>query len=363
MKKNYLNWLFLFLISPLIYAQTTAVSSLVNPSRIAIDGTTLYTTNYDNEAIGTGTVSVANIATIPTTSSNIVTGLTGPYGLYINGNDLYIIDYNNIYVKDLTAGVQNVADLTIITAVADGADLTYKDGYLYYTQYSLGGAPGVYRVLIGGGTPELIVNGVSGPTGIVFDNDILYISCYDTHAIYKVDISGYTVGSPITATSGNIIANSGIVQADGLYLDGDILYISAYSGVSSIDVTEIAPITPMIVVAGPTGNPAAADVELVGDYLYIANINANNITQFDLNTASVSDFETFKLSMYPNPTNDFIKITGLTTEQHYIITNVLGENVQSGEVSQNENINVKNLQNGVYFVKLTNGATLKLLKN
>jgi hypothetical protein len=67
--------------------------------------------------------------------------------------------------------------------------------------------------------------------------------------------------------------------------------------------------------------------------------------------------------MYPNPTNDFIKITRLTTEQHYIITNVLGENVQSGEVSQNENINVKNLQNGVYFVKLTNGATLKLLKN
>jgi hypothetical protein len=121
------------------------------------------------------------------------------------------------------------------------------------------------------------------------------------------------------------------------------------------------PTAPSLDYQGPT-EPAAGDVELVGNNLYVADINNNTITQFVISTAGVKDYSALGLNMYPNPTSEYINIDGLTTAQSYIISNVLGENVQSGEISPNENINVKTLKSGVYFVKLANGVTLKFLK-
>jgi hypothetical protein len=69
------------------------------------------------------------------------------------------------------------------------------------------------------------------------------------------------------------------------------------------------------------------------------------------------------LSIFPNPSTDFIQISGLTKAENYKVYNVLGEEVNNGIISDNEKINVINLTNGLYFLKFENGNTLKFLKD
>lgn len=68
------------------------------------------------------------------------------------------------------------------------------------------------------------------------------------------------------------------------------------------------------------------------------------------------------LSISPNPTTDFIQISGLSKSEKYKIHNILGEEVNNGTISNNEKIQIQNLSNGLYFVKFKEGNTIKFLK-
>ena len=69
-----------------------------------------------------------------------------------------------------------------------------------------------------------------------------------------------------------------------------------------------------------------------------------------------------KLAVYPNPTSNNISISGIKQPIDYIIYNVVGEYVLKGVVSKNDTIKIENLTNGLYFLKLENGTSMKFLK-
>ena len=81
-------------------------------------------------------------------------------------------------------------------------------------------------------------------------------------------------------------------------------------------------------------------------------------------TVSVSEELNTKsnISIYPNPSNDFIQLSSLSQIDNYVIYNTLGIQVSSGIISNNERIDIQNLTNGIYFLKLDNGSTLKFIK-
>ena len=76
----------------------------------------------------------------------------------------------------------------------------------------------------------------------------------------------------------------------------------------------------------------------------------------------VSDFELDEITIYPNPSSDYLKISGLTQSKNYRIYNVLGVEVTKGMVSDNDKINILNFANGVYFLELDNSRILKFMK-
>ena len=47
----------------------------------------------------------------------------------------------------------------------------------------------------------------------------------------------------------------------------------------------------------------------------------------------------------------------------YKIYDVLGAEVLKGEISENKKIDIKNLRQGVYFLKFEKGNTFKFVKN
>ncbi len=81
-------------------------------------------------------------------------------------------------------------------------------------------------------------------------------------------------------------------------------------------------------------------------------------------TLTTTDFEQDNLiKFYPNPSSDFIQISGLTKEMNYTLHNILGAKLSEGTVLNDEKIDVQDLTNGLYFLKFENGSTIRFLKN
>lgn len=96
----------------------------------------------------------------------------------------------------------------------------------------------------------------------------------------------------------------------------------------------------------------------LGEFNYPADVpNA-----FSGNTLFIENFQFDIIKIYPNPASNVIKITGLKETNNFSIYNVLGSKLNSGIISANENINIENLTNGLYFLKFENGNTIKFIK-
>ena len=90
----------------------------------------------------------------------------------------------------------------------------------------------------------------------------------------------------------------------------------------------------------------------------------NNVGQTWNNNLAVAtnDFDS-QIKMYPNPANDFIKISGLVDVSKIEIFNTIGEKVFSAVYNNSESLNL-NLSAGIYLVKIISNekiATKKLV--
>ena len=80
-------------------------------------------------------------------------------------------------------------------------------------------------------------------------------------------------------------------------------------------------------------------------------------------SSSTSDFEKENnVKLFPNPSSDFINISGLEFDQNYTIIDILGSEKQNGTIFSNENIDIKSLTDGLYLLKFDNGNTIKFTK-
>lgn len=78
---------------------------------------------------------------------------------------------------------------------------------------------------------------------------------------------------------------------------------------------------------------------------------------------STNEFETNgSVNIYPNPSNNYITVSGLTKNKSYTIYNILGIKVYSGKLSNNYKINISNLENGIYLLNLKDGNVIKFIK-
>lgn len=79
---------------------------------------------------------------------------------------------------------------------------------------------------------------------------------------------------------------------------------------------------------------------------------------------SNESFDTNSIEIYPNPTKNILNIINLTENCEYIIFNIMGSKVLSGNVSQESNsIDLSDLQSGYYILNLINSNGLnKIMK-
>jgi hypothetical protein len=72
--------------------------------------------------------------------------------------------------------------------------------------------------------------------------------------------------------------------------------------------------------------------------------------------SNISELNAANVEVYPNPSSDVIKISNISASEFSIINNI-GSVVKSGKVANNE-ISVSDLENGNYFIQLTNSTSI-----
>ncbi|MBP6455384.1 MAG: T9SS type A sorting domain-containing protein [Chitinophagaceae bacterium] len=93
-----------------------------------------------------------------------------------------------------------------------------------------------------------------------------------------------------------------------------------------------------------------------GSELYVYNNSTSSIEEINVKN---------KISIYPNPTTDFIEIISETPLKHFLISTILGRKIMNSEITNNK-INISNLPSGTYYLNVTdenmNSVTKQFIK-
>jgi len=104
-----------------------------------------------------------------------------------------------------------------------------------------------------------------------------------------------------------------------------------------------------------TGADSVLVVTQNGDYsVIITDINGciNVSIPFSYGSANIENAESI-LTLYPNPTDGLITISGITSQTTYALVDVTGKTLSSSTIlNSNTKIDLSNLPNGIYFVRL-----------
>jgi len=68
------------------------------------------------------------------------------------------------------------------------------------------------------------------------------------------------------------------------------------------------------------------------------------------------------LSIFPNPSKDFIHVTGLSKTENYEIFDSVGKKIKKGIASENSSIYIKEFSKGIYYLELGNDKTIRFIR-
>lgn len=104
----------------------------------------------------------------------------------------------------------------------------------------------------------------------------------------------------------------------------------------------------------------AYDTQVDDFYLYgKTTYNYNNSLVLGIE----SNDEIKIINLYPNPSNNFIQLSGISKPEKVVVYSLSGVKMIETIINENEKIDIQNLSNGLYLMKLENGNTLKFSKN
>jgi len=79
-------------------------------------------------------------------------------------------------------------------------------------------------------------------------------------------------------------------------------------------------------------------------------------------TVGVTTFDLFGFSYYPNPVNDILHLSSNQPIENVTVSNILGQQVKANLSSDKTSLDLSNLANGNYFVKITIEGVSKTIK-
>ncbi|GAA3634647.1 T9SS type A sorting domain-containing protein [Flavivirga jejuensis] len=361
MKQIYLLTAILFLSCSNLIAQTIDVATKLNlPQGMVLNGNDLYFAQHSSSTI----YKIDITESTPITPTPIVTtGLSSPTGLALNGNDLYISQAGGTISKIDISQTPPITPTSVISGLTTLSGIILNGNELYIAELTKISKIDITETTP---TPTEVVRTLLLPIGMAINGNDLYFTQNgsSSNKISKIDITT----NPLPAIPIPVVSHtgSGLSSAYGLELNGNILYIADYFGqkISKIDITETLPIIPTTVVTTGLVDTEPYGIVLNGNDLYMSQPISSKISKFNLSPPLSINSHSAKNSIksFPNPSKGLIQISGLSKTENYIIYNIIGNKINEGTISNNEKIDIQNLTNGVYFLKIKNEHTIKFIK-
>jgi len=330
--------LFLF-ISSMQAQVTTLVDGVSEPSGLIYESDSLYFTSFSD-----GVIYFKDLSNSSTNFKSIVTGFPFAYGVEKVDKLLYFGHDTGVSYVDVTDS--DPVAVTLETGVPGGASgVKVYNEQLYYSNIDNGG---IWRVnLTGDPNPVEIASGLENPTGIAVRDDVLYFSDILGDKVYSVDL----LVEPFVK---NVILET--LAPNHLYIQEDTLYIGEFlSGtVSQVVLTE-TPVAKENVyeVAGQR----ITGVTVRDNKLVFSIFNESLIVEFCPESVTALQSNRLKeLSVYPNPSTDYVIIETETQEVDYLLLNMHGQVVEKGTLNEGR-LETSHLVTQPYFVYITSENT------
>lgn len=279
----------------------------------------------------------------------VVTNISGIKDLEFNGNDLYIAQFNGGTIKKVDVSSSNPILIDVLSGLGAPACLQFYNNYLYIGE-AYGYKISRINLSVTNPTKEEVVPYANSPWKMKVYGNELYVAETYGNKISKLNLLDT---NPVLV---DVVTN--VNTPFCMDIKDNFLYFGFIF--SKIDLI--------------SSNPTPVNVNLTNwygygsnrwifnnNYIYLAN--NNDILKYDLNNLSLNDFENKEVNeIYPNPASNYVTITNLKKEEKIKITNSLGQIIKTLKVNSNGVINVEDLETGIYYIKLENFKTYKLIK-
>ncbi|GAA3790729.1 hypothetical protein GCM10022271_23880 [Corallibacter vietnamensis] len=136
---------------------------------------------------------------------------------------------------------------------------------------------------------------------------------------------------------------------DGINIDGNDIIVDQNSQIISTSI----PNTGNTMFVRVLFNSLGSQEEMLFDDIKVSALNVLGLNDLHYDT---------KIKVFPNPSKEFIQISNLNSKEPYTIFGILGNQIKKGIIANNEQIDISNFTNGMYFLKFKNGNTIKFIK-
>ncbi|NND94299.1 MAG: T9SS type A sorting domain-containing protein [Flavobacteriales bacterium] len=322
------------------------ITNVNQPTAIFIDGDDMY---YGDFVGGLSKVQLSDPV-----NPIVVYPSTGVYRTALNGNDLFITAINDGLIVKIDITESEPTAIEVASNIALPSGIAILDDILYFS--SQGGLGIVGKLDLTETNPQatIVQSGFSNPTGIAIIGTDLYVAEFFGNRVSKIDLNDSNPTIVEVAT--------GLENPTALLANGNQLFVSEIGGnkVSTIDLgTEPALVEDLV-----TGLTEPTGLFLEGTDLYISVFGENKIVKYAMPSVGLDylNSSSDQLSVFPNPSSDFIQISDLDQKENYRIYSLLGLEVGSGNISPQENIDIQYLDSGIYMLIFDDGSTMNFMK-
>lgn len=303
---------------------------------------------------------INNLASKTANSLNIVNQIPSPIdfpnALAFNGSGLWVAGFNEFQLFNISMLDGSVIE-TIPIINQEPFGMTY-DGINFLVADA--DTDQIYTYDTTGSLISTITPSINQPSycqGLAFDGANLWFNDQRDYNIDESDDRTYIIDQ-----LGNLLTDYPSMGnfPTGLAFDGTYIW----SVDNDLDqLHKIDPATYTVIETFNTPGNIPTGLTFDGQYLWLVDNGTDIIYQIDIGLLSVLEFQfTNSIKIHPNPSSEFIQVIGLKEKENYKIYNIHGVEIINGIISNNEQIDIRDFADGLFFLKFDNGDNIKFLK-
>lgn len=260
-----------------------------------------------------------------------------PTQLLLNNNDLFIAteESNHIYKINLLAENATLIEVTDIFG-----PMAIKDNFLYVGQYV---DSKIIKVDMSNGNKTDYLTGYK-PNYFNLQGNDLYFTSNTTNKLYKLNLTNNNL---------NVILEN-LNYVSGIVIKNNICYLceSQSDIISYYDLNNNQFLNQVILNSGSWPN----GITIYNNTIYFIATVSGQVSSIPLSILGMNTNQKNTYSIYPNPTRESLNISSNEILEEYQIFDNTGKEVLKGKIETNH-INVNQLQNGIYILKIQNSIT------